>query len=106
MIHDYGWSDTLQTAFAPHEAQGLLPGRVSVQQRDLFTLIGPAGESRARLSGRMAWDAAMGELPVVGDFVAYSPPQGDGEGVIHALLPRRTVFSPGGGGQCRCGAAG
>lgn len=93
MIEDFGWSDELQTAFAPHAARGLLPGRVTVQQRDLYTLAGPDGELRARLTGRLAFTAAAGELPVVGDFVAFTPPQGQGEGAVHALLPRRTVFT-------------
>ncbi len=101
MIDLYGWSDALQTSFAPHLAQGFQPARVTAHHRGLWRVVTADGECIARLSGRFALDAAPGEHPVVGDWLAVSKPDGAGEVIIHALLPRRSVFSRravGGGG--------
>jgi ribosome biogenesis GTPase / thiamine phosphate phosphatase len=93
MIDLYGWSDALQTSFAPHAAQGLLPARVIAHHRGLWRVVTAEGEIAVRLSGRFALDAGPGEHPVVGDWLAVSKPADAAEGAIHALLPRQSVFS-------------
>jgi ribosome biogenesis GTPase len=90
LINDYGWSDPLQQAFAPHAAHGLFPGRVVVQQRGLYRLATDAGEVAADLSGRFMHTAAAGDFPVTGDWVAASETAGAWS--IQAVLPRRGVF--------------
>jgi ribosome biogenesis GTPase len=47
----------------------------------------------ARLSGRFAADAAAGGYPVVGDWLAISRVEGDGDALIQALMPRKSTFS-------------
>jgi len=93
VITAYGWSDALQTAFAPHAAEGLIPGRVTTQNRDLWTLATDAGELRATLAGRLMHMAAEGERPVVGDWVAISVEGEHGWARIDTVLPRHTEFS-------------
>lgn len=93
MIDLYGWSDALQTAFAPYAAQGLLPARVTAQHRGLWRLATPLGELSGRLTGRFASAAAQGEHPVVGDWLAISTTGDPPDALIHALMPRRTVFA-------------
>lgn len=88
MINDYGWSDALQHAFAPHAARGLIPGRVVVQQRGLFHLATDAGELMAEPAGRFLHQAEI--YPVAGDWVAAAPHPGGAQ--IHAVLPRKTAF--------------
>ncbi len=92
MIEDYGWSDALQNDFAPHAAKGLIPGRVLVQQRGLYGVVTEFGELDAQLSGRFSHEAAEGEHPAVGDWVALMPRIGEGAATIRALMPRRTAF--------------
>ena len=103
MIDLYGWTDALQTSFAPHLEQGLQPARVTAHHRGLWRVVTEHGECVARLSGRFALDAAPGEHPVVGDWLAVSTPDSANEVMIHALVPRRSVFSrravSGGGAQ-------
>ncbi len=103
MIDLYGWSGALQASFASHVAQGLQPARVTAHHRSLWRVVTPEGECNARLSGRFALDAAQGEHPVVGDWLAVSTADSANEVVIHALLPRHSVFSrravSGGGAQ-------
>ena len=91
MINDYGWSDALQQAFAPHAANGLIPGRVIVQQRGLFTLATDDGDMVAEPGGRFLHQAENGLYPVAGDWVAAAPR--DGRAAIQAVLPRRTAFT-------------
>ncbi|HTX48440.1 MAG TPA: ribosome small subunit-dependent GTPase A [Caulobacteraceae bacterium] len=92
MIQSYGWSDALQQAFARFAAEGLLPGRVVVQQRGLYGLVTDAGELAAQISGRLAHEAESGGYPAVGDWVAAAARPAEHAATIHAVLPRRTAF--------------
>lgn len=101
MIELYGWSAALQDAFAPFAAQGYAPARVAAHHRGLWRLIDAHGEVAGRLSGRFALEAAPGEHPVVGDWLAIDAPEA-GEATIHALVPRAGAFTrraPSGGVQ-------
>ena len=92
MLDSYGWSDALRHDFAVHSARGLAPARVIVQQRGLYLLATPAGEAAARLSGRFAHEAAAGDYPVAGDWVAAALRAEEASATIHRLLPRRSAF--------------
>ena len=93
-IEDFGWNDALATAFAPHAAEGLAPARVTAHHRGLWRLMTRDGESAGRLSGKFFAEATEeGGHPVVGDWLAISPAEGDGDATIHAILPRKTVFA-------------
>jgi ribosome biogenesis GTPase / thiamine phosphate phosphatase len=89
-----GWSDQLETEFTPFAADGLVPARVVAQHRGAYAVHDGEDESWAEISGRFRHDAASPmEFPCVGDWVGIRPrPEGDGA-IIHALLPRRTMFS-------------
>lgn len=93
MINEFGWSDALRIAFAPFEAVGCLPARVTAQHRGLWRLVTDAGELSGRLTGAYASAAAQGEYPVVGDWLAVTLEGDPPEAQIHALLPRRTSFA-------------
>ena len=93
MLNDFGWSERLQHDFAPHAAQGLIPGRVTAQDRGRLSLMTHAGETGAEVAGRLAFDAGPGEMPCVGDYVAAQPPVDGGPALIRAVLPRRGAFT-------------
>jgi len=79
---------------APFAAQGFEPARVALEHQHIYRLYTAAGECLARVRGRLRHRAARREaFPAVGDWVAITPPQGDGEAVIEATLPRRSRFS-------------
>jgi ribosome biogenesis GTPase / thiamine phosphate phosphatase len=78
-----GWSEHFRTEFEPHESLGREPGRVATQHRGVYVLATAEGEVEARITGRLRFD---GDLPAVGDWVAHS------DGLIHAVLPRRSAF--------------
>jgi ribosome biogenesis GTPase len=92
LIEQYGWSDALQQAFAPHGRAGHVPGRIIVQQREAHTVVTDAGTLSARVSGRLRHEAREAGHPVAGDWVAVSANAGNGTATIHAILPRRTAF--------------
>lgn len=92
LIDEYGWSDALKLAFAPHAQAGHIPGRIIVQQREANLVVTDAGTLSARLSGRLRHEAREAGHPAAGDWVAVSAKAGDGSATIHAVLPRRTAF--------------
>ena len=92
MLDSYGWSETLQQQFQVHAARGLAPARVIVQQRGLYGLATPMGETSAQLSGRFTHEAEAGAYPVAGDWVAAAVRAEEGTATIHHLLPRRGAF--------------
>jgi ribosome biogenesis GTPase len=92
LIEQYGWSDELRQAFAPHAGEGHVPGRVIVQHRDAYLVVTEEGELTAELSGRLRHEAREAGHPAVGDWVALAPNPADGVATIHAILPRRTTF--------------
>lgn len=92
MIEHYGWSDALRQDFMPFAAEGLSPARVIIQQRGRYRLIAQAGELDAELAGRFTFEAAEGDYPVTGDWVAASVRAGEGAATIRAVLPRRSQF--------------
>jgi ribosome biogenesis GTPase len=93
-LESLGWTDELTTEFEQYLADGLVPGRVAVQHRGQYEVLGEAGELRAEVAGRLLHEAASeAELPVVGDWVALAPRPDEGTGTIHTVLPRRTRIS-------------
>lgn len=92
-LDDYGWDSTFRATFAPFGAQGLAPGRLVRQARDLSTLLTADGEVAAVVSGRFRHHATgPTDFPAVGDWVAIRPGDG-GRATIEAVLPRRSAFT-------------
>ncbi|MFJ7336930.1 ribosome small subunit-dependent GTPase A [Streptomyces sp. NPDC101110] len=84
----YGWDESWAEAFAPYEADGLLPGRVVRVDRgqcDVVTADGP-------LRADTAFVTPHDPLRVVctGDWVAVEP--GGNPRYVRTCLPRRTAF--------------
>jgi len=82
---DPGW-DAVRSALPPLD--DLVPGRVATQYRGGYVLFTADGELPAVVSGRFRHESrAPADFPAVGDWVLAR------DGVIHAVLPRRTAFS-------------
>lgn len=69
--------------------RGLFVGRVLSQQRGRYTVRTEQGTVSATLSGKLGHQAQPLQVPVVGDFVMTA---GHDDPVIHAVLPRKTLF--------------
>lgn len=87
MLIDYGWTPARQQDFEQNYApRGFEPARVAEQHRGGYRLIAQNGDVTAQASGRLFHEAAQGDLPAVGDWVAI-------EGaIIHHVLPRTSAF--------------
>ena len=83
-----GWDPAWEALRSINPFAELEPARVALQHRGGYVLYGRSGEQQATISGRLRHEArGVGELPAVGDWVLA------GDGVIQAVLPRRTSFS-------------
>ncbi len=92
-LSSIGASAAVYAAFEPFGARGLSLGRVSVVHRGQYLLFTSLGEAKAEAIGSLLYNAVdPSELPAVGDWVAAQQ-VGLGQAMVHAVLPRRTVFS-------------
>jgi ribosome biogenesis GTPase len=95
-LETLGWGPDLANAFSLLLSQSpspLVPARVVRQERGLLTVQSSERALLARASGRLLHHATGAEaLPAIGDWVALQPPVGDGEALLHAVLPRRSVL--------------
>lgn len=81
---DAGWAET----FEPFAARGHRPARVVAVHRETSVVRDGAGDRQAQVSGSFRFGALVAsDYPTVGDWVAL-----DEDGVIAAVLPRRSVF--------------
>lgn len=94
-LEDYGWSDALSEAFAPHAAEGREPGRVFLQHNRIYLLYTSTGEVSAETTGRLRFHArGARDLPAVGDWVAIERLEDDEKRAkIHEILPRKSLFA-------------
>src|SRR5262249_61354729 len=73
-LQRWGWNETWHGRFAPFAEAGYVPGRVSVEHRELYHFHGPHGEGVAQVSGRLRHRAGgRADFPAVGDWVALRP---------------------------------
>lgn len=94
-LKELGWTQELETAFAPYREKGWIPARLIRETSINFSAFLDEGEEiDCILCGRL-WNAAEvdSDLPAVGDWVAIEEGDENQPHIIRAQLPRRTVFS-------------
>ncbi|MEW2283045.1 ribosome small subunit-dependent GTPase A [Streptomyces sp. NPDC047841] len=84
----YGWDASWAEAFAPFEADGLLPGRVVRVDRGQCDVVTADGTVRADTEFVVPRDPM--KVVCTGDWVAVDP--GGDPRYVRAYLPRRTAF--------------
>lgn len=88
----YGFNGYFEALAA--EYPSLTPARVTIQEKELYRIVSDDGEQLAAVSGKFRYQAeAVSEYPAVGDFVMVDHTTDDGNAVIHAVLPRKSVFT-------------
>jgi ribosome biogenesis GTPase / thiamine phosphate phosphatase len=89
-----GWDSHFENAFAPFAKKQLEPARVSMVYRKSLRVMTGRGEIWARTGGRIIFKSeSHGDWPAVGDWVAARIPETEGEGLVTAVLPRKTAFT-------------
>ena len=81
--------------FAEQLGEGELPARVVEEHYKVLMIIDAAGARPAGVAGRLRHEAGgnKGELPAVGDWVAYRVQPGDDRATIVRVLRRKSKFS-------------
>ena len=91
-IRKYGFNGIFE-AYAG-EYPTFTPARVILQEKDLYRIVTAHGEQPAVVSGKFRYEAqTVSEYPTVGDFVMVEHAGEDGNAVIQAILPRKSVFT-------------
>lgn len=68
-------------------------GRILLQEKGLYYMISENGGQLAEVSGKFRYNAESAvDFPSVGDFVSADCGGGENHAVIHAVLPRKSVF--------------
>jgi ribosome biogenesis GTPase len=87
-LQQLGWDAFFAEAFRPYEHDNLVPARVVARHHGPCELVTEHG----RLGGVSAGRIPEEDLPVVGDWVAARPLDGERKALIEAVLPRRSAF--------------
>lgn len=91
-LNKYGFNGIFEAYAA--EYPELTPARVILQEKDLYRIVTAHGEQPAVVSGKFRYEAqTVSEYPAVGDFVMAEHAGEDGNAVIQAILPRKSVFT-------------
>jgi ribosome biogenesis GTPase len=91
-IKEYGFNGYFEALSA--EYPNLTPARVTVEERELYRIVSNDGEQLASVSGKFRYQAeTASDYPAVGDFVMVDHTGEEGNAVIHAVLPRKSVFT-------------
>jgi RsgA GTPase len=93
-LHALGWNSFFQSHWNAEPREGLVPARVTEEQRDAYRVVGDSGEMSAEITGHLRHIAAdRSALPAVGDWVGINVIGAEGKAFIHSILPRRTKLS-------------
>lgn len=93
-LMEYGWTENLSEQFESFREQGLLPGRITLVHRGLYLVQAGDAEIEATTTGRQRFRAeGGGDLPVIGDWIAFQSNPLGGKAIIRGVLPRKTKLS-------------
>ncbi|MEU8995073.1 ribosome small subunit-dependent GTPase A [Streptomyces caniferus] len=94
----YGWDDGFAESFTPYAGQGIVPGRIVRVDRGRVDVVVPEGEGVRTVPADTALVATSDPMrvPCTGDWAVIDRENGltggHLDGVVRALLPRRTAF--------------
>ena len=89
-----GWDERWERGFSEFLGRGWLPARVAVEDKHHYQLFAEQGILTGKITGRFrAQTKAAADFPKVGDWVAYTPLEGENRAQIHAVVRRRTQLA-------------
>ncbi len=90
-LKQLGWTDWFEQRAGCGPSDKV--ARVAAVDRDQLLLIDQSGPFRAKLAGSYRHRHQLSpEMPCVGDWVCVDQPPGGDLGLVHSLLPRRTML--------------
>ncbi|MDZ7317248.1 MAG: ribosome small subunit-dependent GTPase A [candidate division KSB1 bacterium] len=91
-LEELGWNDFFAEHAKPALSRGLIPGRVSLQQKKLYRVLTEKGDIPAVVAGKLRHAAkSPADFPVVGDWVMLA--EGGNQATIQQVLPRKCKIS-------------
>ena len=91
---DLGWDDFFAKQFSQYEEKKLAPARIAREHKGLYVVFCEAGEFKAEITGKLRFNAlSRVDFPAVGDWAAATLFPAESKAIIHAVLPRRSLFS-------------
>ncbi len=91
---DLGWNSFFENHFDHYRNENYSALRIIRENREKYIAYGELGEFICEVSGKYRFDSRnKAQFPTVGDWAVCSIRQEEKKATIHALLPRRTVFS-------------
>jgi ribosome biogenesis GTPase len=89
-----GWNEVLARRCQADLGDGLVPGRVTVEEKHFYRVLTDDGELIAQVSGKcFHGSGSFTDLPKVGDWVALRLVSAERKAQIHQVLERRTRLS-------------
>lgn len=90
----FGWDDFFQSQCSDHVSGSLFPARVICEERNLYRVqTGLHHVLWSSISGKMQFNASTRvDYPAVGDWVLMAIPDQSDRGVIHQIIPRKTII--------------
>ena len=93
-IDTLGWTSSFENALRPYRDAGFIPARIAREDRERYQVLTAENELRAEITGRFRHQVrTRADFPAVGDWVALEIQPRSEFGLIHAVLPRRSIFS-------------
>jgi ribosome biogenesis GTPase len=94
ILEGLGWDDFYEKAYKDIAKVGIIPARVTNQQKFSYQVMSVRGELEARLPGKMLQDNAGDTIrPAVGDWLAVTEEQTGQIVIIESVLPRKSRIS-------------
>ncbi|WKY43198.1 ribosome small subunit-dependent GTPase A [Eubacteriaceae bacterium ES2] len=92
-MSDYGLDDKI--LLEAQKYPDFYPGRVLSQSKGIYRVITEQGQLYAEISGKFRFESQrQTDYPAVGDFVMLDRETDEnGHGIIHQVLPRKSIFS-------------
>ncbi|MBE7413552.1 MAG: ribosome small subunit-dependent GTPase A [Leptospiraceae bacterium] len=91
---DLGWNSFFENHFEQYRNEKYSPLRIIRENREKYIAYGEFGEFLCEISGKYRFDKdSKAEFPTVGDWVVSTIRLDENKATIHAILPRRSVFS-------------
>jgi ribosome biogenesis GTPase len=91
---DLGWNSFFENYFEQYRNDNYSALRIVRENRERYIAYSEYGELLCEVSGKFRFDKGVNvKFPTVGDWVVGTVRPEEKKATIHALLPRRTVFS-------------
>lgn len=93
-LSKYGWNEKLEQDFKKYYELGMSPGRVFLENKNVYKVYTEIGEIEGKVSGKFQYETVgKDEFPGVGDWVAVAVREEEKSGTIHEVLKRSSCFS-------------